>query len=60
MSYCIKCGTELPSDVGICYKCGYPVVLNINQSEEKITIKLYQKGIVLIAMPYLLLFFLFL
>lgn len=39
MPYCIKCGTELPADVGICYKCGYPVVLNNNQLEEKTTIK---------------------
>ncbi len=39
MSYCIKCGAELPPDVGICYKCGYPVVLSKNNLEEKSSIK---------------------
>lgn len=33
MSFCIKCGAELPPDVAICYKCGYPIVLINNQSE---------------------------
>ncbi|SFH53002.1 hypothetical protein SAMN04487830_10182 [Pseudobutyrivibrio sp. OR37] len=35
MAFCIKCGAELSPDVERCYKCGYPVVLRSQQSEEQ-------------------------